>query len=117
MNVGQFQGSGPRSCGRTWLMGPRVTMIRARAAPAEWNQVLLDGLHIHLPAWLGTDFRSAMQAAAQVATTQAAHLDPTKLDPSVLHDALAWQMAPQLAGLRLIFNLPPLRIMLLDSDS
>src|ERR1035438_615155 len=37
MNVGQFQGSGPRSCGRTWLMGPRVTMIRARAAPAEWN--------------------------------------------------------------------------------
>src|SRR5665647_3016376 len=37
MNVGRFQGSGPRSCGRTWLMGPRVTMIRARAAPAEWN--------------------------------------------------------------------------------
>src|SRR5664279_1831534 len=37
MNVGRFHGSGPRSCGRTWLMGPRVTMIRARAAPAEWN--------------------------------------------------------------------------------
>jgi len=102
-----------------WLIGWDLILeyaISNAAVAVSWSgyfQVLLDGLHIHLPAWLGTDFRSAMQAAAQVASTQAAHLDPTKLEPSVLHDALAWQMAPQLAGLRFIFNLPAFGIVLL----
>ena len=102
-----------------WLIGWDLILeyaISNAAVAVSWSgyfQVLLDGLHIHLPAWLGTDFRSAMQAAAQVVITQAAHLDPTKLEPSVLHDALAWQTAPQLAGLRLIFNLPAFGIVLL----
>ena len=102
-----------------WLIGWDLILeyaISNAAVAVSWSgyfQVLLDGLHIHLPAWLGTDFRSAMQAAAQVASTQAAHLDPAKLDPSVLHDALAWQTAPQLAGLRIIFNLPAFGIVLL----
>lgn len=102
-----------------WLIGWDLILeyaISNAAVAVSWSgycQVLLDGLHIHLPAWLGTDFRSAMQAAAQLAATQAAHLDPTKLDPTVLHDALAWQSAPQLAGLRIIFNLPAFGIVLL----
>src|SRR5664279_4620136 len=39
MNVGRFRFRDPRgvvrSCGRTWLMGPRVSMFRPRAALAE----------------------------------------------------------------------------------
>jgi basic amino acid/polyamine antiporter, APA family len=96
-----------------WLIGWDLILeyaISNAAVAVSWSgyfQVLLDGLHIHLPAWLGTDFRSAMQAAAQ-----AAHLDPAKLDPTALHDALAWQTAPQLAGLRIIFNLPAFGIVM-----
>ncbi len=97
-----------------WLIGWDLILeyaISNAAVAVSWSgyfQVLLDGLHIHLPAWLGTDFRSAMQAAAQAAQAHA-----TKLDATVLHDALAWQTAPQLAGLRLIFNLPAFAIVLL----
>jgi basic amino acid/polyamine antiporter, APA family len=93
-----------------WLIGWDLILeyaISNAAVAVSWSgycQVLLDGLHIHLPAWLGTDFRSAMQAA---------HLDPAKLDPTGLHDALAWQTAPQLAGLRIIFNLPAFGIVML----
>ncbi len=97
-----------------WLIGWDLILeyaISNAAVAVSWSgyfQVLLDGLHIHLPAWLGTDFRSAMQAAVQ-----AAHLDPAKLDPTALHDVLAWQTAPQLAGLRIIFNLPAFGIVML----
>jgi len=102
-----------------WLIGWDLILeyaISNAAVAVSWSgyfQVLLDGLHLHLPGWLGTDFRSALQAAAQVAGAQAAHLDPAKLDPSVLHDALAWRTAPQLAGLRIIFNLPAFGIVML----
>jgi APA family basic amino acid/polyamine antiporter len=93
-----------------WLIGWDLILeyaISNAAVAVSWSgyfQVLLDGLHLHLPAWLGTDFRSAMQAA---------HLDPTKLDASTLRDALAWQTAPQLAGLRIIVNLPAFGIVML----
>jgi len=78
-----------------WLIGWDLILeyaISNAAVAVSWSgycQVLLDGLHIHLPAWLGTDFRSAMQAAAQ--TSQ---LDPAKLDPGALHDALAGRQRP-----------------------
>jgi basic amino acid/polyamine antiporter, APA family len=93
-----------------WLIGWDLILeyaISNAAVAVSWSgyfQVLLDGLHVHLPAWLGTDFRSAMQAAG---------LDPTKLEGSALRDALAWQTAPQLAGLRVIFNLPAFGIVML----
>ena len=102
-----------------WLIGWDLILeyaISNAAVAVSWSgyfQVLLDGLHLHMPNWLGTDFRSALQAAAQVAGAPAAHLDPGKLDPSVLHDAMAWQTAPQLAGLRIIFNLPAFGIVML----
>ena len=115
-----------------WLIGWDLILeyaISNAAVAVSWSgyfQVVLSSIHFHLPAWLGgfyvnldlpswlgTDFRSALQAAAQVASTQAAHLDPAKLDASVLHDALAWQAAPQVAGLRIIFNLPAFGIVLL----
>jgi hypothetical protein len=39
MNVGHVGNptAAVRSCGRTWVMGPRVTMTSASAALAEWN--------------------------------------------------------------------------------
>ncbi len=93
-----------------WLIGWDLILeyaISNAAVAVSWSgyfQVLLDGLHLHLPAWLGTDFRSAIQAS---------HLDPTKLEASVLRDALASQTAPRVGGLPIIFNLPAFGIVLL----
>lgn len=102
-----------------WLIGWDLILeyaISNAAVAVSWSayfQTLLGAFHLHLPAWLGTDFRSAFQAAAQVATTQAAHLDLSKLDPTVLHDAQAWKEAPRLIGLPFVFNLPAFSIVLL----
>ncbi len=102
-----------------WLIGWDLILeyaISNAAVAVSWSgyfQTLLAGLHIHLPAWLGTDYRSAFQAAAQVAASQAAHGNLATLDAGVLHDALACQTAPRLFGWPIIFNLPAFGIVLL----
>jgi APA family basic amino acid/polyamine antiporter len=102
-----------------WLIGWDLILeyaISNAAVAVSWSgyfQTLLAGFHLHLPPWLGTDFRSAFQAAAQFASAQAAHADLSKLDPGILHDAAAWQQAPRLFGLAFIFNLPAFAIVAL----
>jgi len=102
-----------------WLIGWDLILeyaISNAAVAVSWSayfQTLLANFHLQVPAWLGTDFRSALQAAAQLASAQAAHADLSKLDPTVLHDARAWQTAPSLLGLRFIFNLPAFGIVVL----
>src|SRR6516225_7592338 len=64
-----------------WLIGWDLILeyaISNAAVAVSWSayfQTLLAGFQLHIPAWLCTDFRSALQAAAQVANVQAAHLD------------------------------------------
>ena len=102
-----------------WMIGWDLILeyaISNAAVAVSWSayfQTLLAAFHLHLPAWLGTDFRSAMQGADQLASAQAAHLDLAKLDPSVLHDAQAWQQAPRLLGFRFVFNVPAFAIVAL----
>jgi APA family basic amino acid/polyamine antiporter len=99
-----------------WIIGWDLVLeyaISNAAVAVSWSgyfQVLLERFHIEIPAWLGTDYRSAYQAAAQVAAARANHADVSALDPSLLHDALAWQAAPHIFGLPLIFNLPAFAI-------
>lgn len=98
-----------------WLIGWDLILeyaISNAAVAVSWSayfQALLRGFHVEIPAWLGTDFRSALQASAQLATEKAAGTAGA-LDPSVLHDALAWQQAPHLLGLPIVFNLPAFAI-------
>jgi len=102
-----------------WMIGWDLILeyaISNAAVAVSWSayfQTLLAAFHLHLPAWLGTDFRSAIQGAAQLASAQAAHLDLTKVDPAVLHDAQAWHDAPRLLGLPFIFNVPAFAIVAL----
>jgi APA family basic amino acid/polyamine antiporter len=102
-----------------WLIGWDLILeyaISNAAVAVSWSayfQTLLGAFHIHVPAWLGTDFRSAMQAAAQVTSAQAAHLDLSKIDPAVLRDAQALQQAPHFFGLAFVFNLPAFAIVAL----
>src|SRR5512137_2259470 len=75
-----------------WLIGWDLILeyaISNAAVAVSWSgyfQALLAGFNVDWPAWLGTDYRSAVQVATQVASAQAAHLDSTKLEASVLHD-------------------------------
>jgi basic amino acid/polyamine antiporter, APA family len=92
-----------------WLIGWDLILeyaISNAAVAVSWSgyfQTLLAGLHIHIPAWLCTDYRSAIQAA---------HLDPSTLAPNSV-DLQAWQTAPHLLGLPIIFNLPAFAIVAL----
>jgi basic amino acid/polyamine antiporter, APA family len=102
-----------------WLIGWDLILeyaISNAAVAVSWSayfQALLAGFHLHIPSWLGTDFRSALQAAAQVAAAQSAHTDLAQLDPAVLRDAQAFHQAPHLFGLALVFNLPAFAIVAL----
>ncbi len=102
-----------------WLIGWDLILeyaISNAAVAVSWSayfQALLANFHLHIPGWLSTDFRSAMQAAAEVARTQAANGDLTRLDPAVLHDAAALREAPRLFGLAIVFNLPAFLIVAL----
>ncbi|MFN8058248.1 MAG: amino acid permease [Vicinamibacterales bacterium] len=79
------------------------------AVAISWSayfQELLRGFGTSIPAWLGTDYRSAAQAAQQVAEATAAGTDPAALGDAVVRAAQALALAPHVAGLPIIFNLP-----------
>ncbi len=99
-----------------WIIGWDLILeyaIGNVAVAISWSayfQELLRGFHLQFPLWLGTDFRSAHQAAASLAEIQAVHGDVAALGLSVLRDAQALATAPRLLGLPLIFNLPAVLI-------
>ena len=68
---------------------------------------------MHYPLWLGTDYRTALQGARQVAEAVAAHGEAGGLELPVRLAAQAWADAPQLGGLHLVFNLPAFAITML----
>lgn len=95
-----------------WIIGWDLILeyaVSNAAVAVSWSdyfQVLLRGFDIEVPPWLGTDYRTALQAAATVAQKQAAGADLTSLGAGVLRAATAWQQAPRLAGVPIVFNLP-----------
>jgi basic amino acid/polyamine antiporter, APA family len=56
---------------------------------------LLDGIGLHMPEWLTTNYRSAHKAFDSATSGEG---------------LIAWTTAPQIAGLRIIFDLPALAI-------
>src|SRR5205823_9016184 len=102
-----------------WIIGWDLILEYAVgnvAVAVSWSgyfQELLRGLGVHWHSWLGTDYRSALQASQQVAQLQAAHADLASLSADVKQAASAWTEAPQLAGLHLIFNAPAFLIVML----
>jgi APA family basic amino acid/polyamine antiporter len=86
------------------------------AVAISWSayfQELLRGIGVEFPGWLGTDFRSACQAAHQVAQAQAAHTDLATLGASVLHDARTFAEAPRVFGFPILLNFPAFAIVAL----
>lgn len=95
-----------------WIIGWDLIIeyaIGNVAVAISWSSYfdsLLRGLGVNLPAWLVVDFRSAVQAAGQVA----AATDPAALSSFTRLAAEAHATAPLLFGLPIIFNLPAVAI-------
>lgn len=102
-----------------WIIGWDLILEYAVgnvAVAVSWSgyfQEFLAGLGWGIPAWLGTDYRAAGHAATQVAASLAAGVDVATLPGSLLANADAWQHAPRLLGIPLIFNLPAFLIVAL----
>jgi basic amino acid/polyamine antiporter, APA family len=80
---------------------------------SDYFQSLLAGFQIHWPLWLGTDLRSASQAAHRVAEAKLAGVDLKSLGDMVLRRDEAFVNAPRFLGLPIIFNLPAVLIVVL----
>jgi APA family basic amino acid/polyamine antiporter len=79
------------------------------AVAISWSgyfQQLLRGFGLDWPSWLGVDYRSAYQAAQEVA------LGKADLSASVLRSAQAYATAPHLGPLRILFDLPAFGIVM-----
>ncbi|HEV2846250.1 MAG TPA: amino acid permease [Thermoanaerobaculia bacterium] len=86
------------------------------AVAISWSgyfQELLRSIGIKFPYWLGTDYRSAVQAAGQVAEARAGGTDLESLGVVVERAAQALADAPQLFGFPIVFNLPAFGIVML----
>jgi len=101
-----------------WIIGWDLIIeyaIGNVAVAISWSgyfQELLRGMGLDIPIWLGTDYRSAFQAAARLAEAQAAGT-VGDLGPSIMRAAEAVGSAPQIAGISIIFNLPAFLIVAL----
>ncbi len=95
-----------------WIIGWDLILeyaIGNVAVAVSWSgyfQELLNGLGLSIPKWIGIDYRSAAQAAAQLAATQASGGDVQALGAVVLKAADAFARAPRLAGIPIILDVP-----------
>ena len=101
-----------------WIIGWDLIIeyaIGNVAVAISWSgyfQELLRGLGMHVPAWLGTDYRTAYQAAdAVAAAVRESRL--AGVSEGVLRAASALQLAPHVFGIPIIFNLPAFLIVAL----
>ncbi|MCP5521001.1 MAG: amino acid permease [Verrucomicrobiales bacterium] len=95
-----------------WIIGWDLILeyaIGNVAVAISWSgylQELLRSFGWEWPVWLGVDWRTAQQAAAQVAQAAGNPDLLAALDPSTLRYADALTNAPHLFGLPLVLNLP-----------
>jgi basic amino acid/polyamine antiporter, APA family len=102
-----------------WIIGWDLILeyaIGNVAVAVSWSgyfQELLRGLGLGFPGWLGIDYRSAAQAARLAAEAQAQGADLASLGIVVERAAAAFQHAPRLAGVPVVFDLPAFLIVAL----
>ncbi|MBI2832832.1 MAG: amino acid permease [Acidobacteria bacterium] len=85
------------------------------AVAISWSgyfQELLRGFGVGFPEWLGVDYRSAAQAAAEVADAARSGVDVMTLTFPVRQAAQALVEAPRMAGVPIVFDLPAFLIVM-----
>lgn len=99
-----------------WIIGWDLLMeyaIGNIAVAISWSGYfcnLLEGFHIHIPAFLTLDYPTAHSAFRDVSEQLASGVTPDKIGAANMQGYDAWVHAPMLGGLRLIFDLPALCI-------
>lgn len=102
-----------------WIIGWDLLMeyaIGNIAVAISWSQYfvnLLEGLNIHVPAYLTTDYLSASRGFKEATAEIANGNVLTSLSQNVQESYHAWANAPQIGGLRIIADLPALVIVFL----
>src|SRR5688572_26626883 len=79
------------------------------AVAVSWSgyfQALLRPMGLAFPEWLAFDPMTAKRSAAAVADAVSRGVDPATLSDYVQTAALAFNQAPVIAGLHIVFNLP-----------
>ncbi len=101
-----------------WIIGWDLILEYAVgnvAVAISWSsyfQGLLATLHIPMPGWLGLDYRTALQAVHKVAEAKAQGIDVSTLGDALVRSQ-AWEQAPRILGIPIIFNLPAVLIVAL----
>ncbi len=101
-----------------WIIGWDLILEYAVgnvAVAISWSsyfQSLLAGFHIPFPLWLGTDYRTALQAVHKVADAKTHGIDLSTLGDA-LDQSHAWEIAPRVLGFPIIFNLPAVAIVVI----
>jgi APA family basic amino acid/polyamine antiporter len=102
-----------------WIIGWDLILEYAVgnvAVAISWSgyfQELLRGFGFEIPLWLGVDYRSAAQAAAQIAQAQASGADVASLGLGIERAAQAFAGAPVVLGVPIVFNVPAFLIVAL----
>ena len=102
-----------------WIIGWDLLMeyaIGNIAVAISWSQYfvnLLEGLNIHVPAFLTTDYLSASRGFNEATAELTKGTLFTDLSQNVREGYTAWMNAPQIGGFRLIADLPALVIVFL----
>ena len=99
-----------------WIIGWDLLMeyaIGNIAVAISWSQYfvnLLEGLHIHVPSFLTTDYLSASRAFKEASGELAKGGTLESLSQSVQSGYQAWVNAPHLGNFRIIADIPALAI-------
>ena len=100
-----------------WIIGWDLLMeyaIGNIAVAVSWSTYfvnLLEGFHIHVPAYLTMDYYSAFTAHDQVQQLTASH-HLTDITDTLKQGAIAWNNAPGFGSFKLIANIPALAIVI-----
>jgi APA family basic amino acid/polyamine antiporter len=100
-----------------WIIGWDLLMeyaIGNIAVAVSWSTYfvnLLEGFHIHVPAYLTMDYYSAFTAHNQLLEFTKSH-NLAAITDTIKQGALAWNTAPGSGGFRLIANIPALAIVI-----
>ena len=99
-----------------WIIGWDLIMeyaIGNIAVAISWSGYftgLMDGLGLHIPAWLSTDFLSASRGYHTAMEAMNAGTPLAKLSPELSSAFSAWTTAPQIGNFHLVADLPALFI-------
>ncbi len=102
-----------------WIIGWDLLMeyaIGNIAVAISWSQYfvnLLEGFHIHVPAFLTTDYLSALRGFKEANVDLANGVPLSQLSQNAKEAYSAWTTAPQIGGLRIIADIPALVIVFL----